>query len=113
MKPRVFILQDQLNSRYDISGVKYYSNKLIYIINREHINPFDIDEFVELVKHRFIMEDFNPEIDFICLTGSSILLSLFLAIIVRKYAYAGQFKVLMYDARNNKYKLRMLNFGGD
>lgn len=111
MKSRVFILQDQRNSRYDISSVKYYSKELIYVIDNERINPFDINEFTELIKHRFIMENFNPEKDFICLTGSSVLLSVFLAVIVMKYSYAGQFKVLIYDARNNKYKLRMLSFG--
>jgi len=110
-KPRIFILQSQ--SRYDISAVKYYSKELVYIIKQERINPFDINDFTELVKHRLIMENFNPEIDFICLTGSSVLLSLFLAIIVRKYTYCSQFKILIFDAATNKYKLRMLNFGGD
>lgn len=113
MKPRVFILQDQRNSRYDISGVKYYSNELIYIIGSERINPFDIYEFIELVQHRLVMEAFHPEKDFICLTGSSVLLSLFLAAIVRKYTYVDQFKVLIFDAKKNRYKLRMLNFRGD
>ena len=110
MKPRVFILQDQRNSRYDISGVKYYSQELIYVINNERVNPFDVYEFTELVRHRLIMETFNPEKDFICLTGSSILLSLFLAAIVRKYVNACQFKILIFDAKTNRYKLRMLNF---
>lgn len=113
MKPRVFILQDQRNSRYDISGVKYYSNELVYIINSERINPFDIDEFIELIKHRLIMEEFDPVADFICLTGSSVLLSLFLAVIVKHTNGYFNLKILIYDARNNKYKLRMLNFGGD
>lgn len=110
-KPRVFILQEQ--SRYDVSAVKYYSDKFVYIVSRERIDPFDIYEFTELVNHRLIMEEFNPEKDFICLTGSPILLSMFLAVLVRKYAYVDQFKVLIYDARNSKYKLRMLNFSGD
>lgn len=113
MKSRVFILQDQRNSRYDISGVKYYSKELVYVMDNERVNPFDINEFTELVRHRLIMENFNPEKDFICLTGSSILLSVFLAAIVRKCTYACQFKVLIFDAKKNQYKLRMLNFGGD
>jgi len=108
-KPRVFILQNQ--SRYDISAAKYYSNKFVFIINKEHINPFDTYEFTELVRHKLIMESFNPERDFICLTGSSILLSLFLATLIRHYSYISQFKVLIFDAKTNKYKLRMLSFG--
>ena len=110
MKPRVFILQDQ--SKYDISAVKYYSNKLVFIVDRERINPFDIYEFTSLIKHRLTVEHFNPEIDLICLTGSSIMLSLFLATIVHWTNGYSNLKVLIYDARNSKYKLRILNFGG-
>lgn len=106
---RVFVLQKQ--GRYDISAVKYYSKNIIYIVNDEHINPFDTSGFVELVKHRLIMEDFNPDFDFICLTGSSILLSLFLAVIVAHYNYTN-IKILMFDAKLSRYKLRLLNLGG-
>lgn len=104
-KPKVFILQKQ--TRYDTSAVKNYSNYPIYIINQEHISPFDNVGFMDLVKHRLIMEEFDPNIDFICLTGSSVLLSLFLAAIVAEHTYAN-LKLLIFDARNNKYRLRIL-----
>ncbi len=104
-KSKVFILQKQ--NRYDTSAVKDYSNHLVYIINQEHIDPFDNAGFMELVKHRLIMEEFEPEKDFICLTGSSILLSLFLAAIVQEHTYAN-LKLLIFDARNHKYRLRIL-----
>lgn len=109
MEPRVFILQRQ--NRYDIGAVKYYSPDLIYIIEREHINPFDTFGFIELIQHRLIVEKFNPEKDFICLTGSSILLALFLATLVRDYHLYDQFKVLIFDAKTSKYTLRILNLG--
>jgi len=108
-KPRVFVLQKQ--QRYDISAVKYYSKEIIYIIKDEHINPFDTGGFTELVRHRLIMEDFNPDLDFVCLTGSSILLSLFLAVLVKQRNFDDQFKVLMFDAKKSQYKLRILNLG--
>lgn len=111
-KARVFVLQNQNQKRYDISAVKYYSDEIVYVIgNIEHISPFDTPAFIDLVTHRLIMENFNPEIDFICLTGSSILLSLFAAILGSRYSYAN-LKVLMFDARNNNYKLRLLNLRG-
>ena len=106
-KARVFVLQKQ--KRYDISAVKYYSDEIIYVVNNdEHISPFDTDGFIELVTHRLIMANFNPEIDFICLTGSSILLALFMASIGSCYSYAN-LKILMFDARTTNYKLRLLN----
>ncbi len=108
-KPRVFALQKQ--SRYDISAAKFYSKDTVYIVNDERINPFDTNELVELIQHRLVMEDFNPDIDFICLTGSSVLLSLFFGTIVRKFNFASSFKVLIYDARRSNYRLRIMNFG--
>ena len=110
MEPRVFVLQTQ--KRYDISAVKYYSKEIVYVLRDEHINPFDTDGFIELIKHRLIMEKFDPNKDFICLTGSSILLSLFIATIVWFTNGYSNLKVLMFDAKTTKYKLRILNFGG-
>ena len=104
-EPKVFILQKQ--KRYDTSAVKCYSKHPIYIIDQEYINPFDTTGFMELVRHRLIMETFDPNIDFICLTGSSILLSLFLAAVVKEYTYSN-IKLLIFDARHNKYRLRIL-----
>lgn len=109
MEPRVFILQAQ--KRYDISAVKFYSKKLVYILREEHISPFDTYGYIDLIKHRLKEEKFNPRADFICLTGGSILLSIFLATLTRYYIYENQFKVLIFDARNNKYKLRILSLG--
>jgi hypothetical protein len=51
--------------------------------------------------------NFNPDEDLICLTGPSILLQLFLAILSHKYSYL---KVLMFNATDCKYKLRTLEF---
>ena len=110
MESRVFVLQRQ--KRYDISAVEYYSKELVYVLNDEHINPFDTNGFVELIKHRLIMEHFDPNKDFICLTGSSVLLSLFMAIVIWYTNGYSNIKVLMFDAKTTKYKLRILNFGG-
>lgn len=110
MEPRVFVLQRQ--RRYDISAVKHYSKELVYILNDEHINPFDTDGFIDLIRHRLVMEKFDANKDFICLTGSSILLALFMASIVWYTNGYANLKILMFDANTNKYKLRILNFGG-
>ena len=104
---RVFVLQKQ--SRYDVSAVKFYSSHILYIADQENLNPFDTTPFAELVEHKLKMNQFDPDNDFICLTGSSVLLSIFLAILVRQYSYCGQFKILVYDARRSKYQLRLLN----
>jgi len=104
---RVFVLQKQ--SRYDVSAVKFYSPDIVYIAEQENLNPFDTVPFAELVIHKLKMGEFEPANDFICLTGSSVLLSMFLAILVREFPYNSQFKILVYDARKSKYQLRMLN----
>lgn len=107
-KSRVFVLQR--HSRYDISAVKSYSKEIVYVIDDEKVSPFDTLGFTELVKHKIIMNDFDPQKDFICLTGPSILLALFLAACVHKFHYGG-IKVLIFDSRQNKYKLRILELG--
>lgn len=109
MEPRVFILQAQ--KRYDTSAVKFYSKKLVYILKEEHISPFDTFGYIDLITHRLTEENFDPRKDFICLTGGSILLAIFLATLTRHFIYENQFKVLIFDARNNRYKLRILNLG--
>lgn len=106
---RVFVLQKQ--RRYDTTSVKLYSNKIFYIVRDEHINPFDTYSLIELIKHRLKEGYFDPEKDFICLTGSSVLLSLFLATLVRIYGVTDVFKMLIFDACRNKYQLRLVNFG--
>lgn len=104
---RVFVLQKQ--SRYDVSAVKFYSPHILYIADQENLNPFDTTPFAELVVHKLKTCQFDADNDFICLTGSSVLLSIFLAILVREYPMNNQFKILVYDARRSKYQLRILN----
>lgn len=104
---RVFVLQKQ--SRYDVSAVKFYSPNIVYIADQENLNPFDTVLFAELVEHKLKVEKFDADNDFICLTGSSVLLVMFLAILVRQYIFNSQFKILVYDARRSKYQLRLLN----
>jgi hypothetical protein len=105
---RVFVLQKQ--NRYDISSVKDYSKNIIYLAEDERINQFDTFGFIDLIVYKLRKFEFNPDIDFICLTGSSVLLSLFLATITRRYNMHDNFKLLMFNSKTNKYQLRIANF---
>ena len=105
--PRVFVLQKQ--SRYDVSAVDAYSKDIIYIADRETISPFDTFGLIELIEHKLIIENFRPAIDYICLTGPSVLLAIFLATFVSLFHYQS-LRTLMFDARHNKYTIRMLEF---
>lgn len=108
-KQRVFVLQE--HGKYNVDAVKYYSKEIVYIVQEERINPFDTFSLIELIWHRLKVEKFNPHDDFICLTGSSVLLALYLSVITRYCSHCEQFKVLIYDAKKNNYKLRMINLG--
>lgn len=105
-EPRVFVLQKQ--TKYDVSAAKYYTKSFVYIADNEKISPFDTYALIELIEHKLKVADFDPDVDFICLTGASVLLSLFLATIVRKYSMSTTFKLLIYDARKSKYQLRLM-----
>lgn len=106
--PRVFVLQKQ--SRYDVSAVEAYSTEIVYIADRETLSPFDTYGLIELIKHVLVVNDFDIKKDFICLTGQSVLLAIFLSVFVHMFHY-GHLRTLMFDARHNKYTLRILDFG--
>jgi len=102
---RVFILQ--VNSKYDVSAAKAYGH-LIWLVD-EYLNPFDTDKFISTVKRQlYDVNKFDAKKDVICLTGSSILVALFLAIVAHHHKNVS---VLLFDAETNKYKLRILSFG--
>jgi len=101
---RIFILQ--INSKYDVSAAKTYG-QIIYLVNGP-LNPFDTDAFVSAVEYELYTTcKFNAKKDVICLTGSSILVAMFLAVVARRHK---KINMLLFDAKISKYRLRVLSF---
>jgi hypothetical protein len=99
---RVFVLQ--INGKYDVSAAKSYG-QIVYLVS-SRLNPFDLDKFVGTVEYElYSTYKFDAKKDAICLTGSSILVALFLAVLAHHHK---KINVLLFDAKTSKYRLRIL-----
>lgn len=95
---RIFILQR--SNKYNVSAAEAYG-EVIYLIE-DYLSPFNPDETIQRIRDRLKRINFDPNSDAIALTGTSILISLFLSILTYDYK---KIKVLLFDARTEKYKL--------
>jgi len=99
---RVIVLQK--DHRLDSSAAETFG-KRIYILDN-FADPFDTDKLTRMYRRKLRQINFNPEEDLVCLTGPSILLQLFLAILAHEH---DRLKVLLFHAPSSKYKLRTLD----
>ena len=96
--PRVFV--PIRTDRYDISQAGKFG-EIIYLSD-ENISPFNINEVV----WKFInslRNNFNPEVDYICMTGNSLILCWLSTAISILYP---KVKILLYDSRSEDYQVR-------
>jgi len=103
---RVIVLQK--NHRLDSVAAEEYGKRIFILEN--FVDPFDSSKLLRMYHRKLKQINFNPDEDLVCLTGPSILLQLFLAVLSHKYS---SLKVLMFNAPDCKYKLRTLEFDND
>lgn len=68
------------------------------------LNIFNIDSIIHKTISKLRAIEFIPSRDYICLTGQGQKLPIFLAAVASEYK---EFKILMFDARESKYKERV------
>jgi len=100
---RVIVLQK--NHRLDSAAAEEYGQRIFILEN--FVDPFDTSKLLRMYDRKLKQINFNSDEDLICLTGPSILLQLFLAVLSHRYNHL---KVLMFNAPDCKYKLRTLEF---
>lgn len=98
---RVIVLQK--GHKLDSSAAEDYGRR-IYVLNN-FVDPFDTEKLVNTFHRKLKQISFDPDNDIICLTGPSILLQLFLAVVGSIHK---KIKILMFYAPDSKYKLRTL-----
>ena len=98
---KVFLAESAGN--FDLSGAQPFG-KIVWISDR--LSPFRVKNTVQVLTQGLKDLNFNPEEDYICLTGRSVVIAMFLAIAARHY---GLIKILVYDARNGSYEQRMFS----
>lgn len=104
---RVFIPEE--NQRYNFDAAKTYG-ELLFMGEQGTVNPFKPDIEMDEMLNGLEDQDFDPKEDFLCLTGKSLVVALFLAAAVRKY---GTVKTLMFDARVSAYRERIITSPGE
>ena len=98
---RVFLPEP--NGRFDLSTAEIFG--VIEYLSERRLDPFNTDTTVDFFKSRLQEVNFDPEIDFICMTGNSLILALMLSVVVSSYYSV---KLLMFDAKNSAYRERII-----
>jgi hypothetical protein len=75
----------------------------VFLQDRRIISPFRTQELIDELYKRLLEERFDPDIDYVGLTGGHIMVSILLALVLSKY---GRAKMLMWDASNSEYVAR-------
>lgn len=101
-RPRTFIFAN--NDRFNTDNVVGFGDRK-YIF-RDRRSPFNVDDIIIDVWAKLIEEKFDPENDFIVLTGPMISVAVLLIAISSRYP---RFKLLMFDAAQSKYRERIID----
>ena len=98
---RVFLAEP--NGRFDLSSAESFG--VIEYLSSRRLDPFNTDTTVDFIKNRLQEVDFDLEVDFICMTGNSLILALMLSTAISSYYSV---KLLMFDAKNSAYRERIM-----
>lgn len=99
---RVFV--PQISQKFDMGDAKRYGT--IVPLTEERIDPLNPPSVVSLFISQLENLDFDPEKDYVCLTGSQLVTAMFLAVLSARYE---ELKLLIFDSRNSSYCVRLFN----
>lgn len=74
----------------------------------EFVNPFSVEKLMRETKERLELAEYDPDTDYIVLTGPCIHVSLFVGLVLLEWSRA---KLLLFDAPNSDYKERNIREG--
>lgn len=97
---RVFISTD---TSFDVGPAETYGT--IVTLMDKFFSPFGIDSFFSAMSKGLEKHGFNPDEDFIAITGSQIHTVLLCLFIQQKYS---KIKILMWDAKHREYRARTI-----
>ena len=99
--PRVFV--PVKTDKYDTSQAERFGG--IFFLSEESISPFNINEVIWKFINSFRQSNFNPKIDYICMTGNSLILCWLSVAAMSLYK---KVNILTYDSRNEEYQEKQL-----
>ena len=99
--PRVFF--PVKIDKFDISHAEKFGD--IIFLSEDYISPFNINEAIWKFMNTLLKSEFNPEEDYICMTGNSLILCWFSISIITVFE---KVKVLLFDSRAGQYQEKIL-----
>jgi len=102
------VIAAEPNNRYNFNTSETYG-ELVYLSN-EPVNPFESIDTIRIFAIKLDEIKFNPDEDFICLTGKTITVAILFGVASVKY---NKFKTLMFDARVSAYRERTILIKGN
>lgn len=100
------VFQVAPHSRYNTEGAKEFG-EIVYLMEDIRISPLRPEELISVIFRRLAELEYDPDIDFVVLTGGQYLVIIMSDCI--SYLY-GSYKALLFDAHAGGYVCRHLNF---
>lgn len=89
----------------DVSSAKDYGD-IIYLC--DDCQVFDVDGTLRTFHKSLLSFNFDPEVDYICMTGRPLALAFLLALVVKQH---DRVRLLFHNAKFNAYRTRMFTVG--
>ena len=89
------------NNKFDLSTLSPYGDTRFLVDG--YMNPFNTDTCLRQLKEG--LEYFDPEKDWLCLTGNMMLVSFMVMVAYEKF---DTFKVLLFDSQHSNYRERVI-----
>lgn len=96
-KSRVFFASR--NQRFDVTAAEPFG-EIVYLFERDRPSPLRTQKVYDGILERMLSNDFDPNLDYIVLTGPNVYVAVLLAVAVAEF---GGTKMLVFDAPNDRY----------
>ena len=98
MKPRVFFVQP--NTRFDVKDAERFGETQYLLPNQHGLDHMNPTLCMRLINEALYSAGFDPDVDYVALTGPNVLLNYLVAIV---FAASDPVRLLIYDQRDRKY----------
>ena len=85
----------------------------IVFVSEHRFNLFNIDDIIEQTQLKLKKIEYCIDEDFICLTGNAQKVAIFLGAVINAIGINSKFSLLLFDAREAKYKKRIFRNGSN
>jgi len=92
------------STKFDLSPAEEYGQIRFFL--PFPINPFDTDLVVAKLSDAILAEGFDPEQDYIGMTGQTLIISLMTGIV---FSMCNKVSLLFFDANVSKYRVRVID----